>query len=217
MIPGHRKTDLMKKLFGEMKLGDVKIPLSILVDGVGDEPKIFNSFDQDHKDIELYKIIDGTTALPAIFPSVLIGKKHYFDPALISTSPTTIAYFIGKRFLHTDRFRMISIGTDRTYLHGKKPVHNDEENETSPRKCEGIIDQLRHGLLTQMFWRRDILMEKLIKDEMEDRFLRIEASIDVDDQSTFRLIHDNCRKKAKEAYEAGCAIMVQRGWMTDHH
>jgi predicted acylesterase/phospholipase RssA len=207
MIKGPVKTEIFYKLFGGLKLGDVKIPLCILVDGIDDSPRIFDSSDPIDADIELYKILDATTAIPAVFPSVPIGDKHYIDPVLISTSPTIIGYFLALDHFKTSEFRMISIGTTQT---------NDRENPNSnpkPKSCDGILDHFRHGLFTSMISRRDNVMEVLFKKTMKDNFLRLEEFLPRDNKSSFQVIHDHCKAASLLTIKRGMKVMRERRWI----
>jgi hypothetical protein len=192
MVPGHHKTNLIRSIFKDMLLKDVDIPLHILVDGVGDIPRIFSSTNKVDGEIELYRILDATTAIPAVFPSVDIAGKHYVDALLIATSPKTIAYFIALNAFGTSDFRMISMGAR---LDGSlSPTLSDSSHF---KQCDGILDHFRHGLVSKMIWRRDALMESLVRESLKNRFLRLEAVIDIDNRGSFQSIHDHCKEKAK--------------------
>jgi predicted acylesterase/phospholipase RssA len=193
MVPGPQKTNLIRSIFKDMLLKDVEIPLHILVDGVGDIPRIFSSTDKVDGEIELYRILDATTAIPAVFPSVEIAGKHYVDALLIATSPKTIAYFVALTAFGTSDFRMISIGA--RLEESLSPTQSDSLH----MKCDGILDHFRHGLVSKMISRRDALMETLVRKSLKDRFLRLEAIIDIGNRASFQSIHDHCKEKAKNA------------------
>jgi predicted acylesterase/phospholipase RssA len=186
-----------------MLLKDVEIPLHILVDGVGDVPRVFSSTNKEDGEIELYRILDATTAIPAVFPSVEIEDKHYVDAVLIATSPKTIAYFIALAEFGTSDFCMVSIGAQ---LQGS--LAPTLSHAVVGKQCDGILDHFRHGLVSKMIWRRDALMETLVRKSLKQRFLRLEAIINIDNASTFQSIHDHCKEQAT----AACRKYVSQWW-----
>lgn len=208
LIPGEHKTKIFCDIFKDMLFGEVNIPLAILVDTVGEKPQIFCSWKPEHSKIELYKILDATTAIPIVFPSVPIGGKHYVDAVLISTKPTNIAYHLGKKLLGSDQFRMISIGNQR-------PGYSSSKKYTE-KGCDGILDHIRHGLFTEMIIRRDHMMDDLLLETMETRFLRIEESVIALETktSTYKEFHDMCQSKAAIAFEKALIVMCERFWIS---
>lgn len=206
IIPGEMKTQMFYDIFKGILFGDVNIPLAILVDGVGDKPLLFCSWKDEHAKIELYKILDATTAIPIIFPSAKVLNKHYVDAVLISTKPTSIAYLIATKFFQTQFFRMISIGTE----------HSGYVESSKPKTCNGIIDHFRHGLFSEMLIRRDDLMDDLLQEVMDSKsYLRIGGIIDRDAKAPFQEVHDRCKHAADGAYVEASRIMSDRGWMNN--
>jgi predicted acylesterase/phospholipase RssA len=201
MVPGLEKTLMLWRLFGNMKFSEVDVPLCVLVDGVGDVPRIFRSWDVEDGAIALYKILDATSAYPAVFPSVEIQGKHYIDGGSIYYSPTTLAYLTALDYFSDQPFRMISLGTQ------KKSVLRNKKT------CSGIGDHLSSGLFHTLFERQNFIMEATFSRIEKNSFLRMEsASIPATTDDSFQSVYDSYRFLAQTTFIHGLNQMVRLGW-----
>jgi predicted acylesterase/phospholipase RssA len=201
MVPGWNKTLMLWRLFGDRKLGDVDVPLCILVDGVGDTPRIFRSWDPEDGALALYKILDATSAFPAIFPSVEIQGKHYIDGGSISYSPTTLSYLTALEYFPPGApFRLLSLGTQRTsFLRTMK-------------SCSGLSDHFKSGIFHHVFDKQNHIMESVFQPKT---FLRMEPRIKKSTSSSncsFQEIYELYQSSAQTAFDRGLEEMVSLGW-----
>jgi hypothetical protein len=201
MVPGLEKTLMLWRLFGNMKFSEVEVPLCVLVDGVGDVPRIFRSWDEEDGEIALYKILDATSAYPAVFPSVEIQGKHYIDGGSIYYSPTTLAYLTALEYFFDEPFRMISLGTQKKSILRKK------------KTCSGIDDHIRSGLFHTLFERQNFIMETTFSRIEKNTFLRLEsACIPVTTKGSFQSVYDSYRSLAESTFIDGVDQMMKLGW-----
>lgn len=129
---GTGKTEFLKDVYGEIKLGDIDFPLAVLTSTMEGESKLFTSWNPNHKKIPLVKVIDASTAVPTYFPPVEINDSWYIDGGIISNDPVLYAVSMAKkRWGDEVKIRVLSIGAS-----------------VKPRIRIDVHDRLKFGILT---------------------------------------------------------------------
>jgi predicted acylesterase/phospholipase RssA len=166
---GKGKSRTLKRIFGDLKMGDVQTPLAIVCSTVKGVPRIFKSYDKEDADLYIYEVIDATSAAPVIFPPVLIDKTFYIDGGVVSNVPLVIAFIESIKTFGGDRsnipFNMISVGTRAT---------REVEMTTKLALDMGLVTWLSVGLIDVLTGVGDDTSEQLMKMLLGDeRFKRI--------------------------------------------
>lgn len=108
----HIETKL-QELFNNIKLKDMKKPLSILTYDLSTHTPInFSSHDVHTNNIKLWKVIRGTTAAPVLFPPFENKEHILIDGAIIANNLSDYAYQHAKQYFGNDeQILQVSIGS----------------------------------------------------------------------------------------------------------
>lgn len=163
---GDIKTDILYEVFGDMLLGDVPINIAIITDIVDGSPLILTSW--DHPEIPLYKALDGSSAIPVLFPPVTINDQQHVDGGAVTSSPVCIAALLGSSIfnLPIDNIRLCSIGLSR---------HNTNKNKFKNDEM-GIVQWMSLGIPLKLLSQRSYLENTIISQILRDNYLRIEST-----------------------------------------
>ena len=95
------KTKVIKKIFGENTyIGECDKDLIVpTYDINGREPFIFTSNLENNDKSLIWKILDATSAAPAYYPCVKIGKRWYVDGGVVANNPTMTAISKAQKYL----------------------------------------------------------------------------------------------------------------------
>lgn len=164
---GNVKTDLLYEVFGNMMLGDVSTDLAILTDVVGGTPTILTSW--DHPNIPLYIALDGTSAIPVLFPPVTINEEQHVDGGAVTSSPVCIATLLALKIYNIpiENVRVCSIGLPRM----NNTQHNKFKNDEM-----GIVQWMALGIPLKLLAQRSYLENTLISQILQDRHIHIEST-----------------------------------------
>jgi len=104
-----------KKIFGDIRLNQVKKPLTILsYDLQSHTPVSFESWTSPNSNIKLWKAIRGSTAAPTFFPPLVHDDFMLIDGGIISNNLSDFTYQGAKTFYGPEeKFLHVSIGTGR--------------------------------------------------------------------------------------------------------
>jgi len=109
---GKGKTETLERIFKRLKLRDVKIPLVILCSTMGGHLRSFKSWDPEDQDLLIYNVLDATSAIPVVFPSVQIGSQLFIDGGVLANKSCLMAWHLArKKFGKTTELKMLSVGT----------------------------------------------------------------------------------------------------------
>ncbi len=115
---GTGKKNVLERIFGSKKLGDCVTNFVVVTSTIGGKVKLFKSWDVDDAKVSLVDILDATSAVPCIFPPVLIGKQYLIDGGIVNNKPVLIALccsidlFGPENPIETlKKLKMMSIGT----------------------------------------------------------------------------------------------------------
>ena len=87
---------VLKKVFGDARLGDAKLPLLVTsYDTISRAPVIFKSFKPEHKALPMWEVCRGAASAPTYFPAhgmTVEGRKcALIDGGLVANNPTACA------------------------------------------------------------------------------------------------------------------------------
>ena len=87
---------VLKKVFGDARLGQAKVPLLITgYDTISRTPVIFKSFKAQHKDLPLWEVCRASAAAPTYFPAhgIKIENRQcaVIDGGVVANNPTACA------------------------------------------------------------------------------------------------------------------------------
>ena len=122
---GKGKRKVLEKLFNDLKMGDLKMPVSLVTYNITKPaPEIFNSHFRCAKEYSVVDVVDASTAAPMYFPPVEIKQPVnavYIDGGAAAYNPSLIAYTEAKKIWpgENTRFRILSIGTGYSMVDGK--------------------------------------------------------------------------------------------------
>jgi patatin-like phospholipase/acyl hydrolase len=168
---GIPKREALHSIFGDMVFGDLKTPMVVLVDCVGDAPEVFKSWDPIHKQIPLVKILDATSAIPVLFPPVTINQKQYMDGGTVTNSPVSIGFLVGMSLYPGETLSLVSIGTKMLEPESKSKDKSFQNTEM------GIVQLVALGVPLKIIRQGAAVTNSLTKLVLGPRFMRIEGEI----------------------------------------
>lgn len=185
---GVTKSDVLHSIFGDMRFGDLRIPMAILVDRIENVPELCRSWDPAYRDLPLVQILDATSAVPVLFPPVTMNGEQYIDGGTVSSSPICIAHLAALELFAQDTISLISIGTSPRQGPPKTSGTRFDNSEM------GIIQLISLGLPIKVLTQGSTLVNELSKSLLCPRFLRIEGQLvaRIDDTS----VYDACMAEA---------------------
>ena len=175
---GATKSTALHMMFGDLKFGDLQIPMAVLVDRIGNSPELCRSWDPVYMDVPLVKILDATSAVPVLFPPVTINGEQYIDGGTVTNSPICIGHLVAMEIFARDTISLISLGTAPR----KTPTGARFDNSEM-----GIIQLISLGLPLKVLTQGSSLVNELSKNILCPRFIRIEGDVSarLDDLSIF--------------------------------
>lgn len=185
---GKGKRKFFKKIFGQVTLGEVSMPLMILTAHVNGTPIVLSSENAKHKNIPLWLAVDASTAAPTYFPPVEIDGDYFMDGGVISNDPVLAGIVSAVGLWPNSRLSVLSLGTGINKL---IDIKHPEDGLNF-----GLLRWLQEGLLSIITQGNDQLYQEIIPLLLpKDSYLRITSSVvsDLDDTSPQvreRLIED---------------------------
>jgi patatin-like phospholipase/acyl hydrolase len=93
---GKGLDNVLKKIFGHVRLGDAKLPLLVTsYDTISRTPVIFKSFKPEHKALPMWEVCRASTSAPTYFPAhgmTVEGRKcALIDGGIVANNPTACA------------------------------------------------------------------------------------------------------------------------------
>ena len=112
---GRNKTDMLKDIFKQRRMRDVRCPLALVTAGFEDRKMhLFRSWEE--KDLFIWEVLDAASAAPTYFPPVKIGSKFFVDGGILCNTPVNVGVvclrqlFPRKDICPLLKFRIMSIG-----------------------------------------------------------------------------------------------------------
>ena len=188
---GATKSSVLHTVFGDMKFGELSIPMAIVVDRIGNSPIICRSWDPLYREIPLIKILDATSAVPVLFPPVTINGEQYIDGGTATSSPICVGHLVGLEIFPGDPISLLSLGTETR----KVP-----EGQRFDNNKMGIIQLISLGLPMKVLTQGSTLVNELSMNILGPRFIRIEGDVSshIDDTS----IYNKCTDAANRIWTA---------------
>jgi predicted acylesterase/phospholipase RssA len=187
---GMKKSSVLHHIFGDLKFGELHVPMAILVDRIGNSPTVCRSWDPLYSEVPLMAILDATSAVPVLFPPVTINGEQYIDGGTVAGSPIGIAYLVALDIFARAQLTLISIGTVQKEQSGDVTRFDNTEM--------GIFQLISVGLPLKVLRQGSILVNELAKTLLGSRFIRIEGDVvaRIDDVS----IYTECILEADEVW-----------------
>ena len=161
---GRTKTQILHTIFGDRRLGSLARPFAVVVDCIGGPPEVIRSWDIMYQDLLLADVVDASSAVPLLFPPVVLGTTSYMDGATAVRSPVCIGYLLGiERYGSSEHFHVLSVGTSLPVV--TRPVHVPQ----------GVLQLLVVGLPLCLLSHGAMLMNTMIMTLLGPRFFRIEC------------------------------------------
>jgi patatin-like phospholipase/acyl hydrolase len=142
---------VLKKVFGDARLGDAKIPLLVTsYDTLLRKPVIFKSFNAAHRELPMWEVCRASAAAPTYFPAhgmVVEGRRRVLiDGGVVANNPTAcaIAEALRKdaRVANTQDLVVLSVGSGER----NRPIGLQEAREWGALEwAVPIIDVLFDG------------------------------------------------------------------------
>jgi patatin-like phospholipase/acyl hydrolase len=175
---GVTKSSVLRTIFGDMKFGDLPIPMAIVVDRIGNSPVICRSWDPVYSEVSLVQILDATSAVPVLFPPVTINGEQYIDGGTATSSPICVGHLMGLEFFPNDRICLMSLGTEA------RKVPDGQRFDNSKM---GIIQLISLGLPMKVLTQGSSLVNDLSMNILGPHYIRIEGNISahIDDTSIY--------------------------------
>lgn len=190
---GTGKTATLRKLFGDRKFGEAKTPLVIVCCTEQGEAVVYKSWDFEHKDLELVKVLDASSAAPGYFPPVEVTPNVWMiDGGIRANKPIMIALLAIIKLFKSDvcTVHVLSIGC--FYASTSTPLN------AVTAASMGIIQWLIRRLIDAMLGGQDHTSEEIMEGLFGKRFLRLEChgeDIGLDDMSEAKAmsLHNTAR------------------------
>ena len=189
MYTGIAKTREILKMFGALRMSDLKMPTALLtVRMTNGEAVVFTDQDLDADDVSLASVIDASSAAPVFFPATQIKGEYYLDGGIASNDPVFIGIEYAKEKWPDEDIAVLSIGTGLA-----SKINVDIANPQD----YGLVRWLSEGLMTIIMDSRRNYNEPMIRMVLggEDRYLRLTSTVvtatdDVTDEATRQLVED---------------------------
>jgi predicted acylesterase/phospholipase RssA len=114
------------------------------------------------------RVAMATSAAPAYFPSVRIGKHLYGDGGIFAVAPDQVALHEAEHFMRVpaSRVRMLSVGTGTANY---RPADKVAEND-------GAVDWLSEGrLILTLISVQQQHVQAMMEDRLRERYLHIDG------------------------------------------
>lgn len=189
---GKGKTKMIRKIFGNLKLSQSKIPLVVVSYNLTTlEPKIYSSWETPDEDFGL--VLDGSSATPVYFPPISNGDLLYTDGGVCMNNPSILGISKARQLYPYTDVKVLSIGT------GLKPNFDSKLCKLKWGAAgwidSGLIDLLLDG---------PAQMNNIIAKEMiGSNYYRLDSKdiSDIDLDDTSKDSYDHIIKTAEIVYQ----------------
>jgi len=176
---GTPKKQILRKFFGDARLGDVSTHLAIVCATLDGGIVNLCSWKKEHKSLLLADVLDATTAAPFYFPPVKLMDIWLTDGGIRANKPLIQAFLFSRElFSKNSDFRFLSIGT---FFRSKYRFEGDRQ-----ASFMGVWGWLKQGILQVFMGTQDETQEELFELLFGDNFLRLVCTCDdivLDDQT----------------------------------
>jgi predicted acylesterase/phospholipase RssA len=208
MYDGKAKTKALTKLFGDTKMSDLKVPVSLLTVKLseGGIPVAFTSRDSNADGVLVREVVDASSAAPIYFPHVMINGEYYSDGGITNNDPIFLAIEFAGLLFGDEPIAILSLGTGISSIVEINPEKPDEFGSLR-WISEGIFDIITQSRLNY----NTPIIHKLIGKE---HYLRITSQVvggtdDISQNQTDTLI-----ESAANVWHENEAVILQ--WLQDH-
>ena len=168
---GRCKKQFLTHVFGSMTFGDVRLPMAIIVDRLHKGPEVCYSWDPAYSSMLLVDLLDATTAIPLMFPTISIDNDQFIDGGTVCRSPIGPAYLAGQERFPGCALVMLSVGTTTLENHSIPSVVDG--------KTMGLLEYVGNGYPLRLVQNGALLFNRMSIRAMRERFLRIDCHLTV--------------------------------------
>lgn len=170
---GQALRKALVKHLGRKTLGDALHSVVIPATNVSlSQTKVFktphSARSSGDEQVHAVGIAMATSAAPAYFPSVRIGKYLYADGGIFAVAPDQVALHEAEHFLRVpaERVRMLSIGTGTAHYRPSSAVSEKD----------GAVDWLAEGrLILTLISVQQQHVQAMLEDRLRDRYFHIDG------------------------------------------
>jgi lysophospholipase L1-like esterase len=170
---GKGKRKALHKVFKELTMGDVpeSIDLCIVCSTTNGRRRLFRSWIEEDKKHSIVDILDASSAVPILFPPVMVGHEVLVDGGVIANMPIQIALLeCYDRKYEVENFNFIAIGAPDMYTHVPPTRSMFQEM--------GAGIWIAQGLFSMLLGVNDTTGEDLVKAIVETgQFLSIRSPV----------------------------------------
>jgi predicted acylesterase/phospholipase RssA len=190
---GETKSSVLQSLFGDLKFGDLVIPMAIIVDRIHNTPKLCRSWDPEYQDLSLVQLLDATSAVPVLFPPITILGEQYFDGGVVNSTPISLAHLTALEFFPGATISLLSLGTEQRIKQDTAAARRYANHDM------GLVQLLALGVPMKVLTQASSLANEVSMRILSPRFLRIEGhvSAQIDDLS----VQTRCKTVADTVWE----------------
>ena len=158
---------------GRKTLGDALHPVVIPATNVTlSQTKVFKTphvaASRGDEKLHAASVAMATSAAPAYFPAVRIGKMLYADGGLFAVAPDQVALHEAEHFMKVpaSRIRMLSVGTGTAHYRPSSKVS----------ESDGAVDWLSEGrLILTLISVQQQHVQAMLEDRLKDRYLHLDG------------------------------------------
>lgn len=170
---GKALRDALVTELGRKTLGDALHPMVIpATDVTMSETKVFKTphvpASRGDERIHAASVALATSAAPAYFPAVRIGRRLYADGGLFAVAPDQVAMHEAEHFMKVpaSRIRMLSIGTGTANYRPSSKVS----------EADGAVDWLSEGrLILTLISVQQQHVQAMMEDRLRERYLHLDG------------------------------------------
>lgn len=167
---GKIKRKLLFEYFGNVRFGDVKIPLVVVCATMDGGVLNMCSWKAEYQNLLLADVLDATSAAPLYFPPVNLNGLWLNDGGIRANKPMIQGLlYAWELFGKSADLSMLSIGT---YFLSR---HRFDSNRAQHM---GILAWVKQGILQVLMGTQDTTSEQFCTQLLNDKFLRLTCMCD---------------------------------------
>lgn len=167
---GALKKKLLHDFFGNVRFGDVHIPLVVVCATMDGGVLNMCSWHKNHANLFLADVLDATSAAPLYFPPVNLNGMWLNDGGIRANKPMIQGLlYAWELFGKTEQLSMLSIGT---YFYSKYRFASERAHHM------GMLAWFKQGILQVLMGTQDTTLEQFCAEFLGDHFLRLMCMCD---------------------------------------
>lgn len=184
MYTGRKKTELLSRIFSNIRMCDISKQFVVLTSSISGVPTIFKTSDTNHSNLLVKDVLDASSAVPILFPPKKIQNKFYMDGGIVSNDPVLCGIMEARQIWKDEKFKIFSIGVSN---------HTTQLNDDCELSNFGLVQWLNNGLLEIMANSNSLLYGFIIRNLVgKHNYMKVSCDLnlkidDISDQSKCEL------------------------------